>query len=78
MDSLDWKEEGVEPIIQRVKSKVQNGSIVLFHNNAKYMTKALPSLIEALYEENYKIVPVSELIYKKDYFIDHRGKQIKK
>ena len=36
------------------------------------MTKALPSLIEALYEENYKIVPVSELIYKKDYFIDHR------
>ncbi|HHT50468.1 MAG TPA: polysaccharide deacetylase family sporulation protein PdaB [Eubacteriaceae bacterium] len=78
VDSLDWKEEGVEPIIQRVKSKVQNGSIVLFHNNAKYMTKALPSLIEALYEENYKIVPVSELIYKKDYFIDHRGKQIKK
>ena len=78
VDSLDWKEEGIEPIIQRVKSKIQNGSIVLFHNNAKYMTKALPSLIEALYEDNYKIVAVSELIYKKDYYIDHTGKQVSK
>ncbi len=77
VDSLDWKEEGVDPIIQRVKSKVQNGSIVLFHNNAKYMTQALPKILEHLQSEGYKIVPISELIYKDNFYIDHEGRQIK-
>ncbi len=78
VDSLDWKEEGVQPIIQRVTSKVQNGSIVLFHNNAKYMTKALPAILDTLQTEGYEILPISELIYKEDYYIDHSGRQVKK
>ncbi|WP_213818189.1 polysaccharide deacetylase family sporulation protein PdaB [Garciella nitratireducens] len=77
VDSLDWKEEGVEPVIERVTSKVRNGSIILFHNNAKYLTKALPTILETLQKEGYEIVPISELIYKKDYSIDHTGRQFK-
>src|SRR5699024_12052959 len=34
IDSLDWKELGVEPVVDRVAKNVGNGSIILFHNNA--------------------------------------------
>ena len=37
VDSLDWKELGVQPVVDRVTRNVRNGSIVLFHNNAKYI-----------------------------------------
>ena len=78
VDSLDWKELGVQPVVDRVTRNVQNGSIVLFHNNAKYITEYLPIVIERLQDEGYEIVPVSELIYKDDYYIDNTGRQIKK
>ena len=77
MDSLDWKEEGVQPVVDRVTKKVRNGSIVLFHNNAKYITEALPLILDHLLAEGYTIVPISELIYKENYRMDHTGRQIK-
>jgi len=78
VDSLDWKEYGVEHMYRQVTSKVRNGSIVLFHNNAKYTTKALPLILDHLLKEGYEFVPISELIYKEDYYIDHTGRQKKK
>lgn len=77
VDSLDWKEFGVEHMYNQVTKKVRNGSIVLFHNNAKYTTKALPKILDHLLEEGYRIVPVSELILTDNYRIDHTGRQIK-
>lgn len=77
VDSLDWKELGVKHMFDRVTSRTRNGSIVLFHNNAKYITQALPSILDHLLAEGYEIVPVSELIYKDKYRIDHTGRQIK-
>ena len=64
VDSLDWKELGVQPVVDRVTRNVRNGSIVLFHNNAKYIKEYLPLVIERLQESGYEIVPISELIYK--------------
>lgn len=75
VDSLDWKELGVEPVVNRVLSRVDKGSIVLFHNNAKYVTQFLPVILERLQKEGYKIVPVSKLILKDNYYIDHTGRQ---
>lgn len=75
VDSLDWKEFGVESVVDRVLKKSGNGSIVLFHNNAKYVTDFLPIVLDRLIKDGYAIVPVSELIIKKDYFIDHTGRQ---
>lgn len=75
VDSLDYKDYGTDAIVKRVLSGVKNGSIVLFHNNATYTAKALPVIIEKLQEEGYQIVPVSELIYKENYYIDHTGMQ---
>ncbi|MBR5266181.1 MAG: polysaccharide deacetylase family protein [Clostridia bacterium] len=76
VDSLDWKELGVQSIIDRVTGKVQNGSIVLFHNAAKYTPDALPTILETLLDEGYSFVPVSQLIYKDNYKVDHTGRQI--
>ena len=76
VDSLDWKETGVQDVIDRVLGKVQPGSIVLFHNAAKFTPEALPTIIENLLDEGYSFVPISQLIYKDNYKIDHTGKQI--
>lgn len=78
-DSLDWKEIPADEITQRVTSKVQPGSIVLFHNAAIHTPEALPGIIETLLQEGYTFVPISQLIlpgeYGTDYTIDHTGRQ---
>lgn len=75
VDSLDWKEISAEEITQRIESKVQPGSIILFHNAALNTPEALPTIIEYLLSEGYSIVPVKELLLQGDYTIDHTGKQ---
>lgn len=79
VDSLDWKDYGVDSIIDTVVNhkNLQNGSIILCHNGAKYTAAALESLIIGLKEKGYEIVPVSELIYRVDYHLDVTGRQIK-
>ena len=78
VDSLDWKEYGVQDEIDRVLNhkNLGNGSIILFHNDAKYTPDALDSIIKGLKEKGYEIVPVSELIYKDNYYMNHEGRQI--
>ncbi len=56
---------------------LQNGSIILFHNDAKYTPEALDSIIKGLKEKGYEIVPISELIIRDGYTIDVNGRQIK-
>ena len=76
IDSLDWKELGVQPVVDRVTRNVRNGSIVLFHNNAKYMNEYLPLVLERLQADGYEIVPVSQLIHKENFKMDNTGRQI--
>lgn len=75
VDSLDWKEISAAEITQRVTSKVQPGSIVLFHNAGLHTPEALPVILDYLAREGYTLVPISELILTGDYTIDHAGKQ---
>lgn len=79
VDSLDWKDYGTESIIDTVLNHkdLQNGAIILCHNGAKYTAQALEQLLTGLEEKGYQIVPVSELIYKKDYHMDVTGRQKK-
>ncbi len=77
VDSLDWKEYGKQAIENRVLNNVENGSIVLFHNNGKYTADALPEIIKTLKYQNYKFVRIGDLIYRDNYRMDVTGKQIK-
>ena len=75
VDSLDWKNPGSDAIEQRVLEKVKSGSVVLFHNAAVQTPAALPGIIEGLLAKGYKFLPVSELIYKENYHMEHDGTQ---
>lgn len=78
VDSLDWKDYGAESIIKTVTQNkhLGNGSIILCHNGAKYTAEALDTLITTLKDAGYEFVPLSELIYRDRYHMDHEGRQI--
>ncbi len=74
-DSLDWKLLSVDEMYSRVTSKVQNGSILLFHNGVENTPDALDKILTKLEKDGYKFVTVSELIYWDNYDINHTGRQ---
>ncbi len=77
IDSLDWKEMGLESMVKRVTENLHPGAIVLFHNNGKHTAEALPEIIAYTFEQGYTIVPISELLYKDNYIVDsNTGAQI--
>ena len=77
-DSLDWKDNATaDSICKRVTSKVQNGSIILFHNDAEHTPEALPTVLKCLKDEGYEFVFISDLILKDNYEIKHDGTQCK-
>lgn len=75
VDSLDWKEKGAAHETERVLTKAKAGSIILFHNDAKYTPQALPGILEGLIQKGFSFVPVSQLILTENYQIDHTGRQ---
>lgn len=75
IDSLDWKDRGTEDIIKQCTYRVDNGDIVLFHNDSNDIVNALPTVIKHYQGLGYTIVPVSELLLEGEYTIDVQGKQ---
>lgn len=77
VDSLDWKEQGAEAERNQVLNHkhLGNGSIILFHNDAKYTPQVLDSILKGLKEKGFEIVPISELILREDFEMDHEGRQ---
>ena len=78
VDSIDWKEQGAEIEYNRIVKKTKPGSILLFHNNAKYTPENLPRILEYFKAKGYEFVKISDLIYKNNYYINVEGKQIQK
>lgn len=77
VDTLDWKGYKGVDICERVMSKVDNGSIILCHNNADHVLDALPLILERLINAGYEVCSVGELIIYNDYYIDNLGIQRK-
>lgn len=77
VDSLDWKEQGADAERRQVleHKHLGNGSIILFHNDAKYTPEVLDSILKGLKEKGFDIVPISELILRDDFEMDHEGRQ---
>ena len=48
------------------------------HNGAKYTAAALQEVIDGLRNKGYEIVPISELIMRENFKMDHTGMQIAK
>lgn len=75
VDSNDSKAPGTYFIYNNVMKSVDKGSIILFHNSADQTPLVLDRVIKELKNQGYIFVKVSDLIYKKDYFVDHTGRQ---
>ena len=75
-DSLDWKDLSATDIAMRVINGVQNGSIILMHNNGLHTAEAVPIIISTLKNKGYSFVPIGDLIYKENYTINGMGRQI--
>ncbi len=73
VDSLDWKDPSPQQIVKTVTDKLKCGSIILMHNGAANTPEALPMVIEAIKEQGYEIVPISELLPQGDYTTDANG-----
>lgn len=71
----NWNDYDADTICRRVTSKVQPGSIVLFHNAALHTPEALPAILDCLINDGYTVVPISQLILDPPYTIDHTGRQ---
>ncbi len=75
VDSLDWKNTTADQIYQRVMGQIAPGAIVLFHNAAPATPAAIRRIIPELLNDGYEIIPISELIYRENYYIDNNGIQ---
>lgn len=65
-DSLDWRNPGVDAIVNQVTSKAHPGDIILMHasDTCKQTHLALPAIVDKLSLKGYQFVTVSELIQK--------------
>lgn len=75
VDSLDWKNRGVEDLVSRATKNVKSGDIILFHNDSRYILQALPTVLEKLQKAGLEIVPISELLLDGHTQIDVQGRQ---
>lgn len=77
VDSLDWKDYGVNEIQKKVleHKELKNGAILLFHNDTQYTAQALDGILTELENRGYVIGCASDLIYQAPYEIDHTGRQ---
>ena len=75
VDSLDWKNKGVEDLIRRATAKVEKGDIILFHNDSKYILDALPTILKTYREQGFTMIPAGEILLEGETTIDVQGKQ---
>ncbi|MDN4076145.1 MULTISPECIES: polysaccharide deacetylase family sporulation protein PdaB [Fictibacillus] len=64
IDTKDWKNPGVDEIVQNATDHVKPGDILLLHasDSVKQTHKALPEIISKLKSEGFSFVSVGEMI----------------
>ena len=76
IDTIDWKKErSAQTILDTVLTKLNDGAIILCHNNGYKIEQYLPTLIESALAAGYRFVTVSELLLSGNTVIDVNGVQ---
>ena len=61
LDTIDWKIENPNEVIDRIVPNIKNGSIILMHPTESSL-KALPYILEKALDKNYQIQNISQLL----------------
>ena len=77
IDTLDYSGLTGEEMWSRIENKLEKGSIILMHNGTKHTADSLDSILSKIKQKGFKIVTVSDLIYKENYKINVNGTQMK-
>jgi peptidoglycan/xylan/chitin deacetylase (PgdA/CDA1 family) len=64
VDTVDWKKPSTSEMVNRVVSKIENGTMVLMHPT-KPTAEGLETMITNIKEKGYKLGTVSDLISEK-------------
>lgn len=75
VDSLDWKNRGVDDLTKRATTKVQKGDIILFHNDSQYIVEALPAILKHYQAQGFTMIPAKDILLTGNTTIDVQGKQ---
>lgn len=76
IDTIDWKpERSANTILDTVFKKLDDGSIILCHNNGYKIEEYLPTLIETAQANGFTFVTVDELLLDGETIIDANGVQ---
>ena len=75
VDSLDWKNRGVDDLIKRATTNVQQGDIILFHNDSEYIVDALPAILKHYQAQGFQMIPAKDILLTGNTSIDVQGKQ---
>jgi len=75
LDTLDYTGLTGEEMWKRLDGKLSKGSIILMHGGTENTANSLDMIIKNIKQQGFEIVPVSEIIYKENYYIDSNGTQ---
>ena len=67
LDTLDYKGLTGEEMWNRLKNKLDKGSIILSHNGTNHTADSLDMLIKNIKSKGFKVTTVSDLIYQNNY-----------
>lgn len=76
LDTLDYQGLTGEEMWNRLKNKLDGGSIILSHNGTKHTADSLDMLIKNIKASGFKLITISDLIYKDNYSINNNGTQV--
>ena len=75
LDTLDYEGLTGEQMWNRLKNKLDKGSIILSHNGTKHTADSLDMLIKNIKSSGFQVTTVSDLIYKDNFTINNNGTQ---
>ena len=62
IDTIDWKNPGTDYIVNKILDNAGNGKIVISMHPTDDTLRAMPTVIENLQHQGYKVTTVSELL----------------
>lgn len=62
IDTLDWKVKNTERIVRTVQEEIEDGAIILMHDEYDTSVEAALQVVDELKEQGYELVTVDRLI----------------